>query len=64
MDKVKSKTNNKESRTRKIAGTPLKDAGKNFLKTKSAQFRKINKAWDCSVLCLLHSGPRIYNGPL
>jgi hypothetical protein len=48
----------------KFAGIRFRDQKKIFMKTKSAQTTQFRMGWDCTVLCLLHSGPRIYTGPL
>jgi hypothetical protein len=65
MRKNKTRSPNRGNRkTREFAGIRSTDKGRNPLKTKSAQLRQILMAWDCSVLYLLHSGPRIYTGSL
>ena len=54
----------KKHKIREFAGIRSMSKGEDPLKRKSAQLRQIRMAWDCSVLCLLHSGPRIYTGSL
>ena len=34
------------------------------MKTENVQTTRFRPGWDCTVLCLLHSSPRIYAGPL
>jgi hypothetical protein len=56
--------NREKSKKTKFAGIRFKDKGGSFIKTKNVQLAQFKLGWDCSVLCLLHSGPRIYTGPL
>lgn len=48
----------------KFAGIRFKDKETISGKTKHTQISQLGMKWDCSMLCLLHSGPRIYTGPL
>lgn len=62
-EKAKSAIRKISKRTR-FAGIRKKDNGGSLIKTKNAYHQQIRMSWDNSVLCLLHSGPRIYTGPL
>lgn len=62
-ERAKSAIRETGKKTR-FAGIRNKDKGGSLIKTKNAQLQHIRMGWDCSVLCLLHSGPRIYTGPL
>lgn len=56
--------NREKSKKIKFAGIRFKDKKIVLMKRKNAQISQFRMGWDCSVLCLLHSGPRIYTGPL
>jgi hypothetical protein len=61
------KANNAKRATRKkrrFAGIYFRDKGRKSKKTENAHTQRFRTGWDCTVLCLLHSGPRIYTGPL
>jgi hypothetical protein len=47
-----------------FAGIHLQTNGRRSKKTKNTYTQRFRTSWDCTALCLLHSGPRIYTGPL
>jgi hypothetical protein len=63
-DRKTVKSREQQFKKKEFAGIHIKEAGRSILKIKSARLRKTKMSWDCSVLCLLHSGPQIYNGPV
>ncbi len=64
LDKKATSDSSVKGKRKKIAGIHFQKKRRASKKTRNVQILNFRTGWDCTVLCLSHSGPRMYAGPL